>query len=113
MRFVVAVVVVAVLAVLGALVLGEYEFDGTFPLVAGPLLGLVFGEAALAIARRRSLGLGAVVAALAAASLIGAGWIDSGEGLEPMKAMVWVAAGLGAVVAAVCACSLPARRATR
>jgi hypothetical protein len=97
-RFAAALVAVALLAIVGALVLGEYEFEGSFPLLAGPVVGLVLAEAAVAIAKQRTAALGAVVAALAAGSLLGAGWIDSGEGLEPMKGLVWVAAALAAAV---------------
>lgn len=85
---------------LGALILGEYEFQGWMPLVAGPVFGLVVAELALAVARR-SWPLAGVVAAAAGAGLLWAGWIDSSEGVEPYPALALVAAGLGAVVAVV------------
>ena len=42
-------------AVLGALILGEYDFKGTLPFVAGPLFGLVLGEVGVSAGRTRSV----------------------------------------------------------
>ena len=72
-------------AALGALILGEYEFTGTLPWVAGPLFGLVIGEV--------------VAGALSFGGIAWAGWIDSTQGLEPVKGLVWVAASLAAMAA--------------
>jgi len=43
----------------------------------------------------------AVTAALAFGGIAWAGWIDSSEGVEPVKGLVWVAAVLAAVAAAL------------
>ena len=103
----------AAAAALGALILGEYEFTGTLPFVAGPLFGFVVGEVVVGVGRSRT-GLVALLAGLeAAAGLAWAGWIDSTEGVEPIKALAWVAAGLGFVVAAARTFGLPSRPAER
>ncbi len=89
----------AATAALGALILGEYEFTGTLPYVAGPLFGLVVGEVVVTAGRDRSWPVAVVTAALAGAGIAWAGWIDSSEGIEPVKDLVWVAAGLAAIAA--------------
>ncbi len=89
----------AAAAALGALILGEYEFTGTLPFAAGPLFGLVLGEVVVGVGRTRALVAGLLAAALAFGGIAWAGWIDSSEGLEPVKGLVWVAASLAAVTA--------------
>jgi hypothetical protein len=91
----------AAAAALGALILGEYEFTGNLPFVAGPLFGLVIGEIVVGVGATRSLLAGLAAGALAFAGIAWAGWIDSSEGLEPVKGLVWVAAALAAAVALV------------
>jgi len=86
-------------AVLGALILGEYEFTGSLPFFAGLLFGLAVGEVVVAVGRSRALAVAVAAAVTSFAGLVWAGWIDSSEGVEPVKALVWVAAGLGAVAA--------------
>lgn len=105
-----AVVCAAAVAALGALVLGEYEFEGTLPLVAGPLFGLVVAEVAVGVGRSRSWAVGLAVAALAAAGIAWAGWIDSSYGLVPVKGLVWVSAALAAPVALIRVVGIPGRR---
>lgn len=87
-------------AVLGALILGEYEFVGILPFVAGPLFGLAIGEVVAGVGRVRSVATALLCAALAFGGVAWAGWIDSSEGVEPVKRLVWVAAVLAAVAAA-------------
>lgn len=89
----------AATAALGALILGEYEFTGTLPYVAGPLFGLVIGEVVVSVGRARSWPVGLLTAALAFGGIAWAGWIDSSEGVEPVKSLVWVAAALAALAA--------------
>jgi len=89
----------AAAAVLGALILGEYEFTGSLPFVAGPLFGLAVGEVVVGVGRDRSLPVGAVAGAIAFGGIAWAGWIDANEGVEPVKGLVWVAAALAATVA--------------
>lgn len=83
-------------AALGALILGEYEFTGSLPFIAGPLFGLVIGEVVVAAGRDRSLAVALLAAGTAFAGIVWAGWIDSSEGVEPVKDLVWVAALLAA-----------------
>lgn len=89
----------AAAAALGALILGEYEFSGTLPFVAGPLFGLVIGEVVVGVGRTRAVVAGLLAAALAFGGIAWAGWIDSTQGVEPVKGLVWVAAGLAAAAA--------------
>ena len=89
----------AAVAAVGALVLGEYELSGALPFVAGPLFGLVVGEVVVGVGRDRSLPVAVVAGGLAFGGMAWAGWIDSSEGLEPVKGAVWPAAALAVVVA--------------
>ena len=93
----VSLLLAAVVATVGALVLGEYEFTGAMPFVAGPLFGFVIGELVVALARRRRWGLAWSAAMLTAAALGVAGWIDADRGVEPIGGLVWVSVALGAV----------------
>lgn len=99
LRAVLGVVCGAGAAALGALVLGEYEFTGSLPFVAGPLFGLVVGEVVVGVGRARSMFITLAAAALSFGGIAWAGWIDSSEGVEPVKGLVWVAAGLAAATA--------------
>lgn len=89
----------AATAALGALILGEYEFTGSLPFVAGPLFGLVVGEVVVGVGRSRAWAAAAGAGALSFGGVAWAGWIDSSEGVEPVKGLVWVAASLALLVA--------------
>jgi hypothetical protein len=106
-RLALALVAVAAVAALAALILGEYELDAGVALPAGLLLGLVLGEVAVVAGRDRGLLPGLVVGALGAGAMVWAGWIDSAQGLEPIKTPVWFAAALAAVAGAVRVTGLP------
>jgi len=95
-----AVLAGAAVAALGAIVLGEYEFTGFMPWAAGPLFGAAVAEALTWAGGERGTVPGLVSAVLAVAGLVWAGWIDSGEGIDPMPALVWPAAGLAGLTAA-------------
>ena len=95
---------------LAGLVLGEYELAGWVPLVAGVVVGVVLAEVTVAVVRTRSWPVAAVVAALAAASLLGAGWIDSDEGVEPLPSGAVTGALLSAGTAGLVASPLSGRR---
>jgi hypothetical protein len=79
---------------LGAHVLGEYEFVGTLPFAAGALYGLLIAECLVAIGRHHGPVEAAIGSAIAAGSLFWAGYISSGDGLTPIKPLVYVAMGL-------------------
>jgi hypothetical protein len=106
-RVLLGIAVGAATAWLGALILGEYEFTGALPWIAGPLFGLMVGEVVVGIGRARDVLIGVVVAALSFAGIAWAGWIDSTQGVEPVKSLVWVSAGLAAVVGYLRAAGLP------
>lgn len=109
-RALLGLAVAAGASALGALVLGEYEFTGTLPFLAGPLFGLVVGEVVVAVGRSRTVPVGLAAAGLSFAGIAWAGWIDSSEGVEPVKGLVWVAAGLAGGAALLRTAGRPARR---
>lgn len=92
-------VVGTVVATLGALFLGEYEFDEMLPIVAGPLLGLVVAEIVVSIGGHRSWTLAGVLAAIVGASVLLAGHLDA-NGVAPVQMGAYLSAGLAAVLAA-------------
>jgi hypothetical protein len=93
-----AVVAVVAAASLTALILGEYQLTLWTGMAAGVIVGVLLGEIVLGIARWRgwlpALGNGL----LAAGALVWAGWIESGQGVAPMRSTVWLAAGVAAAV---------------
>lgn len=101
MRLALSVVAGAAVAAFGALILGEYEFKGTMPYVAGPLFGLVVAEVVLAVARRATPPLAVAAAALSSAGLVWAAWISSGRDWDYVPSAAWAAVALGAAVALV------------
>ncbi len=82
----------ALVAALGALILGEYPFTGSLPWIAGPLFGLVIGETVVAAGRSRSMVVGGVAGLLSIGGIGWAGWISSGDGLAPISTVVWASA---------------------
>jgi hypothetical protein len=109
-RAVLALVLGAAVAALGALILGEYEFQGTLPWIAGLLFGLVVGEVVVSVGRSRHVAVAAVVALLSFAGIAWAGWIDSTQGVEPVKRVVWLSAALAALTGFVRVAGPPRRK---
>src|SRR5439155_4635913 len=70
MRRPLALVVAALVSAFAALVLGEYDLTGFTPLVAGLLLGVVVGEAAVLVVRERDVVVTAGSAACAGAAVV-------------------------------------------
>ena len=101
MRLALAVVAGAATAAFCALILGEYEFTGTTPYVAGVLFGLVVAEAVVTVARRGGADLAGAATGLAGGGLLWAAWISSGRDWDYVTTGAWVAVVLGAVVAGV------------
>jgi hypothetical protein len=99
----------AAVAAAGALILGEYDFSGATPYLAGVLFGLVVAEAVLTVARRGTPPLAVAAGLEAAGGLAWAAWISSGRGLAPFPASGVAAAVIGAVVAAGWV-AMPSRR---
>lgn len=98
-RTVLAMVIGAVLAALAAVILGEYNFSGAVPWVAGVAVPAIVGEATALVAGepiRPETWL--VVAALSAGGLAWGAWISEGGGLSPIPLGGWVAVALGALI---------------
>lgn len=101
MRAPLSIVAGALVAVIGAAVLGEYGFDGLAVVGSGLLLGLFVGEAVVGVARTGSrLGAGAS-AVLAGGSMTWAGWITSGHRLGTVHWMGWLAVALAAAAGGI------------
>ena len=86
-------------AVFGALILGEYQFEGLLPLGAGALFGLVVAEVVVEVGRRRSVPIGIAAGLATVGGLLWAGWISAGSGLGPIPGGAWVAAAVGFLAA--------------
>lgn len=99
-RVLVGMALGALVAAAGALFLGEYEFDETLPIAAGPLLGLVVAEIAVSVGAHRSWTMGAILAVLCGVSVLLAGHIDAG-GVGPVKGGAYLSAALAALGAAL------------
>lgn len=97
----IALLLGALAATFGAFLLGEYQFDGTLPIVAGALFGLVVSELVVEVGRRRTVAVAVATGLESAGGLLWAGWISAGEGLEPISGGAWLAAGIALVVATV------------
>jgi hypothetical protein len=70
-RLVLAVLAALAVTVVGAAILGEYQFDGLTGAIAGLIYGVFVAEAAIAVARRGSPLLAVICAVLAVGGL---GW---------------------------------------
>lgn len=91
----------AVVAAVGALILGEYPFTGAVPLVAGALFGLAVGEVATVVARDRGWPVVAPAAAVTAGGLLWAGWISDGPAGPFVPSAAYAAAAIGAAACVV------------
>lgn len=101
----------AVVATVGALFLGEYEFDEALPIGAGVLLGYIIAEAVVSIGKQRSRALALIVASWAGAAVLLAGHLDA-NGNESIKAGAFLSAGASAMVAGLRAHAWFAKRKT-
>lgn len=101
MRLALAVVAGAAVSAFSALILGEYEFTGSTPYVAGLLFGLLVAEAVLAVATRGTLPLAAATAALAGGGLVWAAWISAGRDWAYVPGVAWLSVAIGVVVGGV------------
>ncbi len=102
MRLVLAGAAAVVVGVLGALVLGEYEFTGLTVLAAAVVFGLFIGEAALATAGPVRDGRLAVAAsAVGVVSMAWGAWISTGRDLSFLGLPGWVSIPLAGLTAGV------------
>lgn len=108
-----AVLAGAAVAVVAAVILGEYGFDGWAVLGFGLVTGLFVAEAMVAVARSGSWRLGVAAALLGAASLLATGWISTDHQLGTVTWNGWAAVALAAVAGAVRARPPGAARGTR
>lgn len=101
MRHLLAVAAGVAVAVVGALILGEYELRGPMAVIAGVLFGLAVAEAIAAVARDAAPRYSLVAAGLAAAGFVWAAWIAAGRVWGFVPGLRWVAAAVAAVAAAL------------
>ena len=100
MKRILPVLAGAAVAAFGALIVGEYEFKGIVPILAGLVLGLLVSEAVALGGQWRGWVPSGVAGALAAGGIVWGGWIDSGQGLEPYPLLAWLGAAVAALIAA-------------
>lgn len=100
MRPIVAVVTGALVTGAGAVILGEYQYEGTTPFLAGGLLGLFLAELVSSIARRGDVYLMAATALLVEACLVWALWISTGHRLDYAAGEAWFGIAFGMAAAA-------------
>ncbi|MGI8982985.1 MAG: hypothetical protein ACR2HM_00370 [Acidimicrobiales bacterium] len=110
MRRILPVVAGAAVAAFGALIVGEYEFQGLLPVLAGVVLGLLVTEAVALGGQWRGWVPAGVAAGLSAGGMLWGAWIDSGQGLEPFPPLAWLGAAVAVAVAVVRARPVPVRR---
>jgi hypothetical protein len=91
-RLILAAAAALAVGVLGALLLGEYPFDGLTVLGAGVVFGLFIGEAAVGVAgSQRDLRLACAGAVIGLAAMTWAGWITTARDLSRLGAAGWAA----------------------
>lgn len=90
----------AVVATVGALFLGEYEFDELLPIGAGALLGYLVAEIVVSVGGHRSRPMAAMLACGSAVAVLLAGSLDANE-IEPIKWGTYLSALLAAGLAAM------------
>ncbi len=102
MRQALALLAGAALALVGGVVLGEYDLRGTTVVIGFPLYGVAVAEVTLAVARRLALASQGALALVVAAGLSLALWIAFGhfrnDVRPPTLSWVMVAAAAAAAV---------------
>ena len=101
MRLILSLVAGVAVAFVGALLLGEYAFNGLPVLGAGLVLGLFVSEATTSVARRRSTLLAVAGAVFAVGGMLGAAWISTDRRLWTVGLEGWLAVAVGAAAAAI------------
>ena len=101
MRRILGLVAGVAVAAGGAVVLGEYAFEGPAVVGAGALLGLFVAEATLTVAKTASRSLAAVLAAVTVGGLLWAASIATDGRLGEVPISGWLAVALGAAAAAL------------
>jgi hypothetical protein len=106
-----AVLAAAAVGVVAGVALGEYAFDGLAIVGAGLVVGLFVSEAAVGVARAKTVGMAVACAAFTVMGLIIAARTATGHRLSTVRWEGWLAVALGAAAAAVRAA--PLRRRSR
>lgn len=97
-RLFVAMILGALVAALGALFLGEYEFDELLPIAAGPLLAYIVAEIVVSIGKHRSPVLALILATWSVTAVLLAGHLDAND-VEPIKGGAYLSAAVAGGVA--------------
>ena len=101
MRTVAALVAAALVALVAALIVGEYGVAGWVALMVGTVAGLVTGEIAASVARSRAWSIGVASGALAAAGVLWGAYLDSGRGVAPLGWEAFVTPAIAFIVTVV------------
>lgn len=101
MRFTASVAAAGVVAAIGAVVLGEYEFGGASVVLSGLILGLFVSEVVVSVGSAPGRRAAMAAAAVTIAGLVGAAWISTARDLALVPAEGWAAVAVGAVTAAL------------
>ncbi len=99
MRVLFGSVVAVLVAVVGGLIMGEYELRGFMAIVAGVLFGLAVAEAAITVGKSSDWVLVGVTGAAAALGLTWAAYIDAGDSLGRVSGLRFVASLIALVSA--------------
>jgi hypothetical protein len=94
----------AAVALLGAEILGEYEFKGFTGAVSGLLFGLLVTEVVVAVSKERGNVLAAATTVLVVAGLSWAIWKSTGQGhdrSDPVPGGAWLGLALAAGAAVI------------
>ena len=102
-----------VAAAIGAVILGEYDYEGLTALIGSALYGVAVAEVFLAIARRLPIAGFVGLALVVVAGLTWAAWISFNHFRRDVPFGTWASIGLGAVVAVAWAWSGRSRRTGR
>jgi hypothetical protein len=94
MRSVLALVLGAAVAVVLALIVGEYPFAGLTPYLVAVAVPAIIGTVTVWTGRRHPDRLWAASGLLGGASVGWALWISTGRGLDPVPAAGWVSVAL-------------------
>ncbi|MDQ2727373.1 MAG: hypothetical protein M3Y91_05830 [Actinomycetota bacterium] len=94
MRSLLALLFGVVMAVVLALIVGEYPFAGLTPYLVAVVVPAIIATVVVATGRRHSDRLWAASGLLGGASIGWALWISTGRGLDPVPTSGWIAIAL-------------------
>ena len=100
-------------AAVGAVILGEYDYEGLTAVIGSALFGVAIAEVLLAIGRRLPPAGLAGLAAIVVGGLTWAAWISFNHFDRDVPLGTWASIGLGGAVAVAWAWSARSRREPR